>query len=92
MRHLVQSPTSHLRANFVRMCVNIHPRSNGAQLRLHFLGIVDLLVCDWQDPHLRRSQPDWEVTSKMLDHESHETLNGSKDRSVNHDRTMLRSV
>src|SRR3990167_9380462 len=55
---------------------------------LNFEGKISLFISDIQNHRLGRRQPSRECTFVMLDQHADETLEGTQDRAMQHDRSL----
>ena len=58
----------------------------------NFFAVICVFVGDRQNFYLYRCKPGRECTCEMLDQDSDETLNGTVNNTVDHDRTMFLAV
>ena len=58
----------------------------------NFFAVICVFVGDRQNFYLYRCKPGRECTCEVLDQDSDETLNGTVNNTVDHDRTMFLSV
>src|SRR5215469_12900148 len=63
-----------------------------AQLHFNGLRILRELFAEWQNARLHWSEPGWECARVMLDQDSEESLHGSKQSAVHHQRLMTSAV
>lgn len=47
------------------------------------------LVRHWQQAHLNRAHPQWEIPGSILNQDAEETFDGAEDSTVDHDGAFL---
>jgi len=82
------SLTDFLLKSTIRL-INIDVNVLGVDQITDLLGVLKLLVADRDDDALTGAEPERPLATKMLQKDGEETLDGTKDSTVDHNRTLI---